>query len=295
VRRFDRVDELRAELALHRREARRIGFVPTMGALHEGHLSLIRECARISDVIVTSIFVNPLQFGPSEDFSKYPRDPDRDVERAHVAGSTIFFVPPVKEMYPFHQAVEVRAGSAGARWEGEARPGHFNGVLTVVAKLLNIVGPDVTVFGQKDFQQALLVQQMVRDLNFPGSVVVCPTVRDTDGLALSSRNAYLDAEARTIAAAIPRALATLLLAFQDGEVRAESLDAVARGVLEEGGAPEPQYLAIVDRETLEPVARATAGTVVLIAVRIGGTRLIDNVVLGERMPEGLEAALQKSH
>ncbi len=286
--RFERIDELRNELRSRRKNGERIGFVPTMGALHEGHLSLIRECSQQAKTVVVSIFVNPLQFGPKEDFARYPREPEVDASRAASAGATICFLPSVQEMYPTAQTIQVRAGEMGSRWEGEVRPGHFDGVLTVVAKLFNIVVADIALFGQKDFQQAVLVRTMVRELRFPTAIVIAPTVRDRDGLALSSRNAYLSPEERANASAIPRSLVALLRVWQSGESKSAALSAIAMGVLEKGGVGAPQYLAIVDPNTLVPVDVARKGTVVLLAARVGSTRLIDNVVLDKAMPTGLD-------
>ena len=280
MRTVSRIAELRALLGEHRRAGRRIGFVPTMGFLHDGHLALVDEARRRTDAVVMSVFVNPLQFGPTEDFSRYPRDAEGDAAKARDRGVDLLFLPDGSEMYPRERVVEVVPRALATRWEGEVRPGHFAGVLTVVAKLFNIVQPDVAVFGQKDVQQATLVRAMVRDLDFPVEIVVAPTVREQDGLALSSRNSYLSADDRRRALVLSRALRAVERSFADGERDAASLDWLARGVLSEESAVRLDYLAIVDPETLEPAARARDGTVVAIAARVGATRLIDNVILG---------------
>ena len=280
MRTVSRIADLRALLGAERRAGRRVGFVPTMGFLHDGHLALVEEARRRTDVVVMSVFVNPLQFGPSEDFTRYPRDAEGDAAKARDRGVDLLFLPDAQEMYPRERVVEVVPRALASRWEGEVRPGHFAGVLTVVAKLFNIVQPDVAVFGQKDVQQATLVRAMVRDLDFPVEIVVAPTVRERDGLALSSRNTYLSADDRRRALVLARALRAIERAFGAGERDAASLDWLARGVLSEEPAVRLDYLAIVDPETLEPAAQAREGTVVAVAARVGATRLIDNVILG---------------
>ncbi len=282
MRTVSRIAELRALLADERRAGRRIGFVPTMGFLHDGHLTLVDEARRRSDVIVMSVFVNPLQFGPSEDFTRYPRDAEGDAAKARDRGVDLLFLPHATEMYPRERVVDVVPRALATRWEGEVRPGHFAGVLTVVAKLFNIVQPDVAVFGQKDVQQATLVRAMVRDLDFPVEIVVAPTVRERDGLALSSRNTYLSADDRRRALVLSRALRAIERSFAGGERDASSLDWLARGVLSEESDVRLDYLAIVDPETLEPAPTARDGTVVGIAARGGASRLFDNVILGAR-------------
>lgn len=274
-------DELRAALEPQRRAGRTIGLVPTMGYLHEGHLSLLRAARRECDVVVMSLFVNPTQFGPGEDLDRYPRDERRDLELAAAEGVDLVFAPPVEEMYPegFSTAVEV-GGHLTSVLDGDpARrgPGHFRGVTTVVAKLFNLVGPDVAYFGQKDAQQAAVIRRMARDLDFPLRIEVLPTVREPDGLAMSSRNAYLDAAERERAAAIPRALRAVERAAAAGPLDAAL--AVGRRELEAAGI-EPEYLEARDAETLEEVT-AAAGRPVLVAVaaRVGSARLIDNLVI----------------
>lgn len=270
---------MRAWSHAERARGRKIGFVPTMGFLHEGHLRLVDRAKELAERVVLSIFVNPLQFGPKEDFSKYPRDLERDRQLAEDRGVDCVFVPDGREMYPVEPVVRVTGGPAADTLEGAARPGHFGGVLTVVAKLFHLVAPDVAVFGRKDFQQATLVKRMVQDLDFPITVDLLATVRELDGLALSSRNSYLNPDQRRSAVALSRALRTVEQTWRSGE--ADPAVVQHRG-LETLRAPgvEPEYLALVD-EHLQPVARATARTVAVLAARVGATRLIDNVVLGE--------------
>ncbi|MGZ8376707.1 MAG: pantoate--beta-alanine ligase [Gemmatirosa sp.] len=279
------VDELRAELRRLRDDARvlgggRVAFVPTMGFLHDGHLTLVDEARRRADVVAMSIFVNPLQFAPTEDLARYPRDPDGDAAKAAARGVDLLFTPSVTEMYPREPRVHVVPGELAGRWEGEVRPGHFAGVLTVVAKLLHLVAPDVVIFGQKDVQQATLVRAMVRDLDMPVELVIAPTVREADGLALSSRNVYLDADQRRRARVIPRALARIEAGFARGERRADALLTSARDALSAEPSVTPDYLALVDHDTLEPVDVVQDGSVAMIAARVGRTRLLDNAILG---------------
>lgn len=271
---------LRAWLDGHRQAGRRIGLVPTMGALHQGHLSLVAEARRRSDVVVMSIFVNPLQFGPTEDYQRYPRDPVRDGELAGAAGVDAVFLPAVDVMYPPGSEVRVMPGAAAQLWEGAVRPGHFEGVLTVVAKLFHLVGPQLAVFGQKDIQQAVLVRQMVRDLDFPVDVVLSPTVREPDGLALSSRNAYLSDPERRQALGLSRSLRAADRAWAAGERRAEAFAAVIGQELAMFPGLAPDYIAIVDPQSLRPVLQAERGTIVAVAGRVGHTRLLDNLILG---------------
>src|SRR5690606_19222807 len=227
------------------------------------------------------IFVNPLQFGPGEDLARYPRPIEQDRSLASARGVDALFLPEVAEMYPPGAATRVVPGPAADRWEGAARPGHFAGVLTVVAKHFHLVQPDVACFGQKDWQQATLVRQTIHDLDFPVELAVVPTVREADGLALSSRNAYLDAAARAEAAASPAALRAALAGFREGEADPAALAGAARAVLDVHPGLAAEYIAIVDPATLEPVARAGEDTVLAIAARVGSTRLIDNVILGQ--------------
>ena len=277
-----RIADVRAAVGAARARGERVAFVPTMGALHEGHLGLLDEARRHAGFVVMSIFVNPLQFGPGEDFTRYPRDAEGDTAKAVARGADLVFLPAVEEMYPPDgRAVAVVPERLHARWEGAVRPGHFTGVLTVVAKLLNIVRPDVAVFGRKDYQQAALVRALVRDLDIPVGIVVAPTSREPDGLARSSRNVYLAPEDRRRALALSRALFAMRSAFRSGEHDAAALLAAGRRELEADPGVRTDYLALVDPATLEPVARAEAETVALVAARVGATRLIDNVILGD--------------
>lgn len=270
---------MRAWSRAGRARARRIGFVPTMGFLHEGHLALVDHARDLADRVALSIFVNPLQFGPEEDLARYPRDLPRDRALAAARGVDCLFVPGLDAMYPAPPVARLMAGPAADTLEGAVRPGHFSGVLTVVAKLFHLVEPDVAVFGRKDFQQAMLVKRLIQDLDFPIALEIAPTVRELDGLALSSRNTYLTPDQRRSALALSRALRTLEQAWRGGEADPAALQ---RAGLDALGAPgvQPEYCALVD-EDLRPVGRVTARTVALVAARVGTTRLIDNVVLGE--------------
>jgi pantoate--beta-alanine ligase len=271
--------EMREWSRAERARGRRIGFVPTMGFLHEGHLQLVDRATQRADRVVMSIFVNPLQFGPREDLATYPRDLDRDRTLAAERGVACLFVPDTAAMYPAEPLVRVSPGPLGDTLEGAARPGHFAGVLTVVAKLFHIVEPDVAVFGRKDFQQAMLVRRLATDLDFGLEIDVAPTVRELDGLALSSRNTYLKGDDRRAALALSRALRAVEQAWRGGEADPTALARRGMELLQAPGVV-PEYLALVD-EQLRPVARVDAHTVVAVAARIGTTRLIDNVVLGE--------------
>ena len=275
------IAELRALLRSRREGGARVALVPTMGALHEGHLALVDVARAHGEVVVMSVFVNPLQFGPTEDFARYPRDLEGDAAKAADRGVDVLFVPEREEMYPDGRAVEVRPIALADEWEGAVRPGHFTGVLTVVAKLLNIAQPNVAVFGQKDIQQATLIRAMVRDLDVPVRIIVAPTVRDTDGVALSSRNAYLSPDERQRARAIPRALDAIAAEFAAGERDAGRLEQLGRATLRSAGDLEIEYLALMDPILLRRVERATGGTIVALAARVGATRLIDNAILSE--------------
>jgi pantoate--beta-alanine ligase len=271
--------EMRAWSRAERAHGRRIGFVPTMGFLHEGHLQLVGRARERADRVVMSIFVNPLQFGPTEDMAQYPRDLARDRKLAAERGVDCLFVPDTSAMYPSDPLVRVSPGPMADTLEGAARPGHFAGVLTVVAKLFHIVEPDIAEFGRKDFQQAMLVRRMVADLDFGLEVDVAPTVRELDGLALSSRNTYLKGDDRRAALALSRALRAVEQAWRGGEADPRALERRGMDLLRAPGVT-PEYLALVD-EQIRPVARADARTVVMTAARVGTTRLIDNVILGE--------------
>jgi pantoate--beta-alanine ligase len=277
-------DELRGFVRPQRREGKTIGLVPTMGYLHEGHLSLLRAARERCDVVVMSLFVNPAQFGPGEDLASYPRDEVRDLELAESAGVDAVYAPDTNEVYPdgFATTVEV-AGGLTEVLDGspdQRGPGHFRGVTTVVVKLFNVVEPDVAFFGQKDAQQAVVLRRMARDLDFPVEIEVLPTVRDPDGLAMSSRNVYLDPDARARALALSRALRTAERIAAAGEARAEPVLEAARAELEAAGI-EPEYLEARDAETLEPAASLNGRPVLIaVAARVGRARLIDNTVIG---------------
>lgn len=277
------VARTRDELAPALRELRgggRLALVPTMGYLHEGHLSLVDLGRREAASVVATIFVNPLQFGPSEDFARYPRDEARDLALLESRGADLVFVPEVEEVYPDGTPrVTVWPGAMADVLCGAYRPGHFEGVLTVVAKLFGLVRPDVAVFGRKDYQQAVLVRRMVRDLELGVEIVTAPIVREEDGLAMSSRNAYLSAGERADAVGLHHALARTRAAFREGERDPAALARVARDELRRYSSLRPQYVEIVDPDTLERAAVAEKGTVVALAAFAGATRLIDNAVL----------------
>jgi pantoate--beta-alanine ligase len=261
------------------REGLAVGLVPTMGALHAGHLSLVELACRENDRVVVSIFVNPIQFGPGEDFERYPRDPERDGELLAKAGVDAIYEPTVAAMYPAGSATRVHVAGVSEPFEGRARPGHFDGVATVVAKLFTAVEPDRAYFGQKDAQQVAVVQRMARDLDFPIEIRVCPTVREPDGLALSSRNAYLKVEERKAAASLSSALRLAADAYAGGERRPERLARILRERLEAEPLAHVEYAELVDPETFTP-----PGSVAVLAVRIGRTRLIDNHDLAKVFP-----------
>ena len=262
-----------------RRAGKRIGLVPTMGALHEGHLSLVRAAKAQTDLVVVSIFVNPLQFGPQEDLAKYPRMFERDCELLEREGVDLVFAPSTAEMYPPGAITLVEVKDLTDRLDGVSRPGHFRGVTTVVAKLFHIVEPDVAFFGQKDSAQSAIIRKMVKDLNFAVEIVVCPIVRESDGLAMSSRNAYLNAEQRQQGLVLSRALRKVGQLFEAGERDVERLAAAGKEVMTAQPAAKLDYLSIVDPDTLEPVQQAGGPMLVAVAAWIGSTRLIDNVIL----------------
>lgn len=267
---------------LRREENRTIGFVPTMGALHEGHLSLIHEARAMCDVVVVSVFVNPTQFGPAEDFNAYPRDLTQDAGLLAEYNVDYVFAPPVEEIYPsgFSTYVTVEGGSE--ELEGASRPGHFRGVTTVVAILLNVVKPDFAFFGQKDAQQSVLIKRMVRDLAFNTEIVVLPIVREESGLAMSSRNNYLDDEQRRAAAVLHRSLSQAREAFEEGERSATRLTELVRTTIEQEPLARLDYVSINDAETLARVDKIDdRPALISLAVFVGKTRLIDNVVLGK--------------
>lgn len=272
--------EVRGAVAAARREGKRIGLVPTMGALHEGHLSLVRAACARTDYVVVSVFVNPTQFAPGEDFEAYPRRVDEDVALLAAEGVEIVFVPSAEAMYGDGPQVSVEPGPLARRWEGEVRPGHFGGVATVVAKLLNTVTPDLAFFGEKDYQQLKIVQRLALDLDIGAGIVGCPIVRESDGLALSSRNAYLGAEDRLLALAVPESLEAAAAAAAWGEVDASSIAGAMRAAIAARSADIAiDYAAVVDPDTLEPLDTLDRPARALVAVRVGATRLIDNCPL----------------
>jgi pantoate--beta-alanine ligase len=272
-----RVAELRTALDGERRVGRSVGFVPTMGYLHEGHMSLMVQARTTDDVVVASIFVNPLQFGPSEDLDSYPRDLDRDLEAAARAGVDLLFVPDVQEMYPEPPLTRVEVADLSTRLEGASRPTHFAGVATVVAKLLNAVGPCRAYFGEKDFQQLVVIRRMVRDLSFPVEVVGCPTVRELDGLAKSSRNVYLSPEERAAAPVLYRALQSGKATILAGERDPAVVHDLVAGIVEAEPLAELDYVAVVDADSLTVPEPLGGRLRLLVAARFGRARLIDNV------------------
>ena len=271
--------EMRAGSRRAREAGRKIGFVPTMGSLHEGHLSLIREARRLSEWTVVSIFVNPAQFGPTEDLDAYPRYLAADLELCRRESVDAVFHPPEDAMYAAGCSTQVEETTLSRGMCGVSRPGHFRGVTTVVAKLFNIVEPDVAVFGRKDAQQARVIERMVRDLNFPVRIVIAPIVRESDGLAMSSRNRYLSREERRQALCLREALNLAEELAARGETAASFIEAEMRKLIEARPSARVDYIGIVDFDTLEPVERVKEGTLLALAVWIGGTRLIDNTVI----------------
>jgi pantoate--beta-alanine ligase len=279
MRTLRRIAEVRAALREPRRNDRTIGLVPTMGALHDGHLSLIRRAREECDEVVVSLFVNPAQFNETADLHAYPRDEARDAALAAEAGADLLFAPALAEIYPEDFVTRIRVGSISEPLEGAHRGvEHFDGVATVVTKLFNIVAPDVAFFGQKDAQQALVIRRLVTDLDIPVRIEICPTVREPDGLALSSRNAHLSPVDRGRAPALRSALAAAEDTVARGERDASAVQAAARAALDAFGV-DPEYLAVVDARTLAPVAEIDGETLVAVAARIGETRLIDNTVI----------------
>jgi len=261
------------------RSGKTLGLVPTMGALHDGHLSLVRAAKRECDVIAVSIFVNPLQFGPTEDFEKYPRTFQRDATMLEELGVDLLFAPLVKEMYPKSAKTFVDVEDLSSKLDGGSRPGHFRGVATVVCKLFEIVRPDRAYFGQKDAAQVALLRKMARDLDMDVQIVVCPIVREADGLALSSRNAYLSPEQRRQSLVLSRSLKQVKAAVETGETDAAKLIEIGSQVINSETGARLDYFAIVNPDTLEPVALAAPGTLVAVAAWVGTTRLIDNLLL----------------
>jgi len=276
---IERIEDLRRIVRRIRREDKIIGLVPTMGALHEGHVSLIRLAASSNDFTVVSIFVNPTQFGPAEDFERYPRSLDPDLEKSRSTGVDLVFAPTADEMYPSGFGTYTEVEGLTQMLEGASRPGHFRGVAMIVLKLFNLVEPHRAYFGLKDYQQLKVIQKMVRDLSLDIEIVPGPTVREPDGLAMSSRNAYLEPRERQAAAALFRALQEAKARAEAGESDAESIRKAAEDVLRAEPLADIDYVAVVDPETLQPVGQVRGPALVALAVRIGSVRLIDSAVI----------------
>ena len=270
---------MRAESRAVRRAGKRLGFVPTMGALHEGHLSLVRAARASCDVVAASIFVNPTQFGPNEDLAKYPRSFDRDRESLEREGVEFLFAPSVEEMYPAGAVTWVTVEGLSDKLDGRSRPGHFRGVTTVVEKLFHVVEPDAAFFGQKDAAQVAIIRRMVRDLSLSVEIVVCPIIREPDGLAMSSRNTYLDREQRKRALVLHRSLMHIQKLAESGEQEAAKLVAAGREDFAQVPSVRLDYLEIVHPDTLDPVKDISAGALAAVAAFVGSTRLIDNLLL----------------
>jgi pantoate--beta-alanine ligase len=276
---YSTIGEMRTACRAVRSGGKRLGFVPTMGALHEGHLSLVRMARGTCDVVAASIFVNPTQFGPNEDLAKYPRSFERDREMLEREGLALLFAPSVEEMYPQGAVTWVEVQESSGKLDGRSRPGHFRGVTTVVAKLFHVVEPDAAFFGQKDAAQVAVVRKMVRDLNFPVEIRACPIVREADGLAMSSRNAYLSSDERVQALVLFRSLIRVRKLWEDGERSAEKLKAAGCDEIQKEKSVRLDYFEVVDAATLDPIDEARKGALVAVAAFVGNTRLIDNKVL----------------
>jgi len=276
------IEDMRAACRSARTGGKQLGFVPTMGALHDGHVSLVRAARASCDVVAASIFVNPTQFGPNEDLAKYPRTFERDRELLEKEGVELLFAPSVEEMYPAGAVTWVTVEGLSDKLDGRSRPGHFRGVTTVVAKLFHIVEPDAAFFGQKDAAQVAIIRRMVRDLNFPLEIVACPIVREPDGLAMSSRNAYLDPLQRKQALVLHRALMRVKKSWESGERAAAKLAAAGREEVAGEKSVRLDYFEIVDADSLDPVETVVGGALVAVAALVGPTRLIDNILLPQR-------------
>ncbi|WP_454746291.1 pantoate--beta-alanine ligase [Ciceribacter selenitireducens] len=284
------IADLRERLAAHRRAGRSIGFVPTMGYLHQGHLTLLGRAKAENAVTVVSIFVNPLQFGANEDLAKYPRDLERDSALLEEAGVDFLFAPGVTDMYPQPMQTVVDVPKLGSELEGAARPGHFAGVATVVTKLFNIVQPDAAYFGEKDYQQVAIIRRMVDDLAQPVRIVAVPTVREADGLACSSRNVYLTPAERTAAVIVPRALAEAARLIRSGIADTTRLEQMIAGFIRAEPLATPEVVALRHPETLAEIDTVVGPVLLLLFVRIGQTRLLDNRVIDIASENGMEAA-----
>jgi len=281
------IHEIRSTSRALRREGKRLGFVPTMGALHAGHLSLVRAARAASGVVAASIFVNPTQFGPNEDLAKYPRSFERDCELLEQEGVELLFAPSVEEMYPARAVTWVTVEGLSDKLDGRSRPGHFRGVATVVAKLFNAVEPDAAFFGQKDAAQVAIIHRMVRDLNLPVEIVVCPIVRESDGLAMSSSNAYLDPAQRKQALVLHRSLLRAQQLAASGERDAAKLISAGREEFSREASVRLDYFEIVDPNTLDPVDDISQGALVAVAAFVGSTRLIDNILIDNAMIDNI--------
>ncbi len=273
------VSDTRAASRAARASGKRLGLVPTMGALHEGHLSLVRAAKAQCDAVVVSLFVNPTQFGPTEDLARYPRPFERDRELLEKEGIAILFAPSAEEMYPAGDATWVVVEGLSEKLDGHSRPGHFRGVTTVVSKLFHILEPDVAFFGQKDAAQCVVIRRMVRDLSFPVRIVTCPIVREPDGLAMSSRNAYLSPKEHRSALVLRRSLDRMEDQFRGGERSAAKLRTAAREIFAQEAAVRVDYIEIVDPDTLDSIQQIQSATLVAVAAYVGATRLIDNTIL----------------
>jgi len=262
-----------------KRKSKKISYVPTMGALHQGHLSLVKRAARLGDLVVASIFVNPAQFGPKEDFKKYPRDLKKDKELLQKAGCDLIFAPSIKDIYPEGYLTYMEVEELSQKLEGASRPGHFKGVCTIVAKLFNLVQPDFAIFGQKDAQQAIIIKKMTEDLNFPVRIIVSPTVREKDGLACSSRNSYLYPEERTQAKVLYQALKLGEKLIKAGEKSPKKIVNKMRELINKEKLARIDYIALIDTEKLESVKIIKGEILLSLAVKFGKTRLIDNLKL----------------
>jgi pantoate--beta-alanine ligase len=276
---YTSIDEMRSASRAARQSGRRLGLVPTMGALHEGHLSLVRAARSSAEIVAASIFVNPTQFGPNEDLAKYPRSFERDRDLLQSEGVELLFAPAAEEMYPAGAVTWVTVEELSNKLDGRSRPGHFRGVTTVVSKLFHIVEPDVAFFGQKDAAQVAIIRRMVRDLNLPVHITVCPIVREPDGLAMSSRNAYLDPEQRKEALVLQRSLLVVQQLIEQGENSADNL--IVAGRQEFAGKPSVRldYFEIVNPDTLDPIQAIEDHALIAVAAYVGSTRLIDNLLI----------------
>jgi pantoate--beta-alanine ligase len=276
---YTSIDEMRSASRTARQSGRRLGFVPTMGALHEGHLSLVRAARSSADIVAASIFVNPTQFGPNEDLAKYPRSFERDRDLLQSEGVELLFAPSVEEMYPAGAVTWVTVEELSNKLDGRSRPGHFRGVTTVVSKLFHIVEPDVAFFGQKDAAQVAIIRRMVRDLNLPVHITVCPIVREPDGLAMSSRNAYLDPEQRKEALVLQRSLLGVQQLIEQGESSASNLIVAGRQEFADKPSVRLDYFEIVNPDTLDPIQAIEDRALIAVAAYVGSTRLIDNLLI----------------